>query len=279
MDYPIPDSDTAKPQPGLLKTIGILNIVFGGFLLLFGLGCLNVTAPALVGGVPLRVEPDALQVVFDELRNVQIKFLTDQEKAAASDAERTRLKKERLELEAKHLRVKDEIDFPRINNELSLSRLGSYLWLDMLGGPVLNLLFVFSGIGLILRKNWARLVALAIAALKLVRLVALTALLVGSVIPHLSAAFDSLLATETGRQVITRAIQRQQAQQGAPPGGPQPSPEEIAHAFRGVSTGFAIFFACFGSVYPLVVLILLTRPGARAASFDGESWPADVAEF
>ena len=198
---------------------------------------------------------------------------------ARTDAERKRLNKQRLEVEAKHPRVKDEVDFPKANAELSLSQLKTYLWLDVLGGPVLNLLLVFSGVGLILRKNWARLLALAIAALKLVRLVALTALLVGSVIPHLSAALDSLMDTDMGRQVITRAIQRQQAQQGAPPGGPQPSPDEIAHALRGVSTGFAIFFACFGSVYPLVVLILLTRPGARAATVRDESWPAGPQEF
>jgi len=279
MDNLTPDSVTPKPQPGLLKAIGILNIIFGGALLLYGLSCLNVTAPALVGSVPLRIEPEMTQAVFDGLRDVQIEFLRDQEKAAGTDAERKRLKKERLEVEAKHARVKDEVDFPKINAELSLSWLGPYLWLDVLGGPVLNLLFVFSGIGLLLRKNWARLVALATAALKLLRLAALTVLLVGAVIPHLSAVFDSLLATDMGRQVITQAIQRQQAQQGAPPGGPQPSPDEIAHALRGVSTGFAIFVACFGSVYPLVVLILLSRPGARAASLVGESWPADVPEF
>ena len=279
MDDLAPDSVSPRPQPGLLKTIGILNIIFGGALLLYGLSCLNVTAPALVGSVPLRIEPEMTQAVFDGLRDEQIKFLREQEKVARTDAERKRLNKQRLEVEAKHPRVKDEVDFPKINAELSLSRLKTYLWVDVLGGPVLNLLFVFSGIGLLLRKNWARLVALATAALKLVRLVVLTGLLVGSVIPHLSAVFDSLLATDMGRHVITEAIERQQAQQGAPPGGPQPSPDEIAHALRGVSTGFAIFVACFGSVYPLIVLILLTRPGARAASLGGESWPAEAPEF
>jgi hypothetical protein len=279
MDALAPDSATPRPQPGLLKSIGILNIIFGGALLLCGLSCLNMTAPALVGNVPLQIEPQMTQAVFDGLRDEQIKFLREQELAASTDAERKRLNKQRLEVEAKHPRVKDEINFPKINAELSLSRLKTYLWLDVLGGPVLNLLFVFSGIGLILGKNWARLVALVTAAAKLLRLIALTGLLLGAVIPHLSAVFDSLMATDTGRQVITQAIERQQAQQGAPPGGPQPSADEIAHALRGVSTGFAVFLACFGSVYPLIVLIILTRPGARAASLAGDSWRAEAPEF
>jgi hypothetical protein len=279
MDDLKPGSVKPVPQPGLLKTIGVLNVLFGGALLLYGLSCLNVTAPLLVGRIPLRFEPELTQAVFDGLRDEQVKFLRDQEKAAPTDAERKRLMKERLDVEAKHSRVKDEVDFAKINTELSLSRLGFYLWVDVLGGPVLNLLFVFSGFGLLLRKNWARLVAAATAALKLLRLVVLTGLLIFAVIPHVCAVFDSFMATDTGRQVITQAIQRQQAQQGAAPGGPQPSPDEIARALRGVSTVLAVFVACFGAVYPLIALILLTRPGARAASFEEETSPADAAEF
>ncbi len=277
MDSLTPQSFSPKPQPGVLKTIGILNIIFGGALLLCGLACLNITVAPVVRGVPLRIEPKETQAVFDELRNEQIKSLREQEKAAQTDAERERLKKELLEVEAKHPRVEDEIDFAKINAELAW--LGTYIRLDVLSGPVLNLMLVVSGIGLVLRQNWARLLALATAALKLVRLVALTALLLGSVIPRVGAALDSLLVTDMGRQVITQAIQRQQAQQGVPPGGPQPSPEEIARGLRGFGTGFAIFVACFGAVYPVIVLILLTRPGARAATLRDESWPAGPQEF
>ena len=195
----------------------------------------------------------------------------------ATDAERERFKQEQLDLKAKPPRVKDEIDFPKINAQLGW--LETYLRLDVLTSPILNLLLVVSGIGLILRKNWARILALATAALKLIRLVGLTAFLVSSVIPGVSDAFDSLLATETGRQIIAQKIEEQQAQQGAPPGGPMPSPEEIARVLRGIGTGGAIFVACFGSVYPIIVLILLTRPGARAASLAGESWPPEDSGF
>jgi hypothetical protein len=272
-----PDAAAPTPMPGLLKTIGILNMLFGGALLLCGLGCLSMTVPAVVRGVPLQIEPQTTQAVFDELRHEQIKTLRELEKAAAEGTERERLKKERLALEAKHPQVRDEIDFPKVNAELAW--LGTYLRLDVLSGPILNLLLVVSGIGLILRKNWARVLALATAALKVLRLLALAALLVGSVIPRLSTALDNLLATEMGRQVITQAIERQQAQQGAAPGAPRPSPEEIARTLRGFGTGFATFLACFGSIYPIIVVILLSRPGARAATDAGESDPAEASGF
>jgi hypothetical protein len=274
---PEPESDAPEPLPGLLTTIGILNIVIGGALLLCGLGCLTLTAATVVRGVPLRIEPEETQAFFDEIRNEQIKSLRKQEQATATDTERDRLRKERLAVEAKHLRVTDELDFPKINAELS--RLGSYLRLDVLSGPVLNLLLVISGIGLVLRRNWARVLAIATATLKFFRLLGLTTLLVGSVIPHLSAAFDILLATEIGRQTITHAVAVHQAQQGLPPGAPKPTPKEIARALPGTGTGFATFLACFGSIYPIVVLILLSRPGARAAALPVRSPAEETPEF
>ena len=159
--------------------------------------------------------------------------------------------------------MEKEIDFPKVNARLSW--LATYLRLDVLSGPVLNLLLVVSGIGLVLQQNWARVLGMAAAALKVLRLVALTALLVGAVIPRVGSVLDELLTTDVGRQALTQAIEQQQARQGGAPGGPQPSPEEFTRLFRGAGNVFAIFLACLGSIYPIIALILLSRPGARAA--------------
>jgi hypothetical protein len=250
------------PQPGVLKAIGILNIFFGGMLLLCGLGCLNWTAPVVVANKPLQIEPVTTQAFFDEMRRQRIDDLRAREEAAGREDERDRIKKERAEVEAKHPRVEEEIDFPRVNADLVwLSR---YLWYDLVSGPVLNLLLVVAGVGLVLRKNWARWLALATAALKIVRLVALGAFLATVVIPRVGGSLDALLATEMGRSVITQAIE-QQARQGGGPPGPQPGPREVVRLFRGLGTVSVFAFLCLSSIYPLVVLILLSRPGARAA--------------
>src|SRR4051812_30429553 len=101
---------SAVPQPGLIKTIGILNILIGGMLLLCGLGYLNMTAPAVVGGKPLRLEPGPTQVFFDELRRQRIDDLLAREQAAGTEAEKDRIRERRRAVEAKHPDVVKEID-------------------------------------------------------------------------------------------------------------------------------------------------------------------------
>jgi hypothetical protein len=71
-----------------------------------------------------------------------------------------------------------------------------------------------------------------------------------------------------GRQLVTHVIEQQQTQaQAHGPGQPAPqvSPQEVARMIRGFSTVYAVCFVCLGAIYPLVALILLSRPGARAA--------------
>jgi hypothetical protein len=176
-------------------------------------------------------------------------------------AERERIGKERAELLAKNPRVEQEIDFPKVNADLA--SLARYLRFDLLSGPFLNMLLVVAGAGLVLRKNWARVLGIVTAALKLVRLVALGAFLGLVVIPRLGGTLDALLATEMGRSVISQVIEQQERQGGSPP-GPRPSPQDVVQMFRGAGTVSAFAFLCFAAIYPLVVLILLSRPGARA---------------
>src|SRR4051794_7417312 len=95
------------PQPGVIKTIGILNIFFGGLLLLCGWGCLNATAPVVVANMPLRIEPVTTQVFFDEMRRQRIDDLRAREQAAGEGDERDRIRKEREEFEAKRPRVEE----------------------------------------------------------------------------------------------------------------------------------------------------------------------------
>src|SRR5262249_52661785 len=113
-----PGASAPRPQTGMVKTIGILNILFGGMLLLCGLGCLASSAQAVLGTSPMQIDPKSAQTFFDELRNQRIKDLRAREKAATKDEDKEKIAKELSEVEAKHPRVEDEIDFPKVNGEL-----------------------------------------------------------------------------------------------------------------------------------------------------------------
>jgi hypothetical protein len=260
-----------RPQPGLLRTIGVLDILFGAVFLLGGLAGLKVTAPVVIHGMPLEIDPPVAQAFFDEIRQQRLNDLHARQREAATEAERDRVRREAATLEAMHPRVADEVDLPRVN--ANLAWLVRYLKIDLLTGPPLNLLMVIAGIGLMWRRNWARRLGAGTAALKIVRLIALAVFLLGFALPRLSTSLDALLDSQMGRQLITHAITQQRAQLGnvAAGGGPPPSPKEVVRMFRDSGMVSAIVFVCVASIYPAIALILLCLPGARAACAGGEA--------
>src|SRR4051794_11753721 len=136
MDYTSALSAPASPQPGLVKTIGILNVFIGGVLLIGGLACLKFTAPAVVGNMPLKIEPGPTQAFFDVLRSQRIVDLVARRQEAGTVAERERIEVELERVESIHPDVIKEIDFPKVNADLVW--LARYLRLDLLSGLVLN---------------------------------------------------------------------------------------------------------------------------------------------
>jgi hypothetical protein len=260
---------TPQPQPGLIKTIGILNLLIGGVYLLGGSGCLILAAPTVLINEPLRIDPETTRAFFDEIRRQRIDDLSAREQASGTEGERARLRDVRRKVEAKRPRVDAQIDFPKVNS--GLGWMTRYLGFDLSTGLALNLLLVVAGVGLVLKRNWARVLGLWTAALKLVRLIALAAFLIAVVIPRLGGTFDALLATEMGPELIAHVVDQQRARQddGGTPVGSQPGRDEVVRMIRGFGIVSAISFVCVGSIYPLVALLLLSRPGARAACVSG----------
>jgi hypothetical protein len=261
MDRPPAAPPDPKPQPGLIKTIGVLNILVGAPLLLCGLGCLSLTAPVVSGKTPLRLEPAETQAFADAIRSERIRKLSARAQQAGAE-ERDSIEKTISGLRRKPPRVEDELDFPRVNAELGW--LARYLKLELLTGPLLNALLVVSGFGLLLRQAWARRLGMVTAALKIIRLVGLAVLLVVLVLPHAGAALAMLLKTDAGRQIITQAIEEQQPSSPAQ-APPPPKPAEVVAAARSFTIIFALAFVCVGSIYPAIALIVLGTAGARAA--------------
>jgi hypothetical protein len=243
-------------RPGLPKTIGVLDLVFGGVLLLCGAGGLSTLGPFLVRNNPLQIDPAETR---EGMRQLLIDDLRNQESGAATPAEKNRLRKARLELESRPSDLASKVDFTAINRDLPwLSR---YLWADLLSGTVLNVLLIVSGIGLIRLKQWGRRLGVWVAATKLVRLVALCALLTAIVVPSLSRVLGQFARTDVGEAYVRQAVEL-----GSPAGSTlQLSASEIVEIIRALGYGYALMSLGLGAIFPAVSLLVLTRPGARLA--------------
>lgn len=257
-----PDPTAVVPRPALPRTLGIANVLLGSCFFLCGLGCLRVTSAVLDQIHTVKLDQDAAQAMFDQIRRDRITELQRQEDAAPAGASKAALKTKREALAAEHPKVKKPIDFPAINQQLRWP--SYYLWADVITGPMLNLLMLASGIGLIQLRGWARKLALWVAGLKIVRLVALAGMLMIVVIPHLSDAFAILMNTEVGDEIL-RTIEEKQGQPGMPVGAPPIDLRNLGPALRGGGSVVTVFTLGLALIYPILTLVVLTRPAVRAA--------------
>jgi hypothetical protein len=130
---------------------------------------------------------------------------------------------------------------------------------DMGTGFVLNILMLVSGIALCYHKNWGRITAIWVAILKIVLLIALYTFFALVLVPVMVKGFNEMFQEMFDEMA-----------KAAPPGRKMaaPPPGELAQLgmFMGIAmTATAVGTVIFGSIYPAVVLILLTRPRVKAA--------------
>lgn len=259
----------SDPRPGLFRTIGVLNLIFGGGLLLYGTGCLNVVAPFLVRNNPLRLDRAYAEEVVDLMRRQMIEDLRAREQSAPDGAEKARVGKVRLDLESASPRLDRQVDFRRVNGDLPW--LARYLWADVLTGPVLNLLMIVAGAGLVPRKRWGRKLAVWVAAMKVLRLIGLSAFLAFVVVPHMTRTAAEFARTEVGEAMLRAAMDPSGNRQGAlalP--SSRLSPAEFVQVLSAFGTSYAILTLAFGVIYPVVVLVVLNRADVRAAAREAD---------
>jgi hypothetical protein len=252
---PLPEPVT--PQPGLPRTIGVLNLVFGFILLLWGGLSLFVLGPFLVENNPFQLDPVMTRHVVEGVRRDLIETLRSGEKTAGDEAEKRRLSSSRVALESAQTDLAKQVDFGAINRNLPwVSR---YLWVDTVSGPALNLLMVVSGVGLLLLSRWGRSMAVLVAALKLLRLLGVSILLAVAAVPAVATTTGKLVRTDVGKAVV----------KGASGASALPSvqldPDEFVRIVAALGYGYALMSFGLGAIYPLIVLIVLRRPGAVAA--------------
>lgn len=247
-----PPPPAELPKSSAAKTIGILNIVFGSILLLCVIcSGLNAIMQSALGPM-FGMQQQQLQQAMQQEQQQRLEQLQEQEKAAKEEKEKQELRAKQQALRAQP--VPKMPDFAKLAEDV---RFLGYTIADVVSGFVLNVLMLISGIALVRYKEWGRKTALWVAALKIVRLVALNTFLALVLVPHITRGFTSMFQEMFDEMA-----------KAAPPGQRMPGQAEITQmgTMIGVMmTVFAVAMVILGVIYPVVVLIVLSRPRVKAS--------------
>jgi hypothetical protein len=247
-DYASPADQTEGPPTSIPRVIGIMNIIFAGLLLLCGLWqIVNVALQSTMAPMMAGQQAQA-QKAMEQQRQAELRDLQQREKASKDPQE-----KAALQAQEKALQAQPVPNLPDMTQFMNNPRTKTFTLADAATGMLLNILLLVSGIGLLKYREWGRVTALWVAALKIVRLIALYSFFIVAIVPDAVQQF--------------RRIFEEMAKAG-PPGQKGPGPEQFATfatAMGIAMTVYGILMILIGSIYPLVVLILLTRPRVKAA--------------
>jgi len=238
------------PNPQVPRTFGTMNIVFGGLLLLLGVGYI-----ALWVIMPYYTRPIMAQAVQQQAdrkaqRETKLADLKRQE-----DAAKTKEGKESFQTQRENLEKDVEPDMSELMelsnwNVFSDLRLAIYYCTELGTGILLNLLAVVSGVGLLGLAEWARRLAVGAAWAKIVRWVAMTIVTMVLVLP-----------------ITTQKMEKVYSKMNLPRGGGSGPIAAVGMAQMQAIGGaiFMVFSAVIASIYPGLSIWFLTRPQARAA--------------
>jgi hypothetical protein len=210
-----PGGRVIVPQPQIPKTFGILNLIFGGLLLLYGLGeaVVVVAMPYL-----MSMGQESLQQVQTQekaKRQAEIAELKEREATAKTAAEKTKIAAERRARESL-----PEPDMTPIFTDVQelQGRARVIQWPQIGSGLLLNALMIVSGAGLIGLKEWARKLVLGVAGFKVLRLVALTT--------------ATLLFLPTQMKQTQAMLARMEAQMNRAAAKTSPNPASLSNAVQ-----------------------------------------------
>jgi hypothetical protein len=245
---------SALPSPRIPKVMGILNIGFGSALILFGV-CMGMYVAALPfiskGMIQIQKKAEADE---DARRKAELKAVDDAIEAAETEAAKKELQEERKAIEARpKIMITPGMDWTQMgfNDRPFLI----YSWVEVVTGLLLNVLLIVSGIGLVRRKTWGLNLGIWTGAAKIVRLLLVYSYFAVAVVPP--------MAQKTGEMAAKMVVQQQQAMGKKAPANLEPS--LLIRIYSITYSVTAVAMILLGSIYPAILLFLLTRPGARAA--------------
>jgi hypothetical protein len=249
-----------RPRTAIPKVIGILNIVFGSLLALCSI-CFGLSLAAQSAMGPMfAAQQQQFQQMLEADRQQKLQEL--QKRAQAADNA-----KEKAAIQAQELALKGQ-PLPKMPDMTKFTQDPVYQLygiVDVVTSLILNVLMIVCGIGLVRYAEWGRQLGLWVAALKIVRLVVLYGFFIVVVVPRLTRAITSMF----------QEMVEQMAKAGPPAKG-MPGPAQMAQ--MGTSLGImytasAIGVVLLGVIYPIIVLILLSRPRVKAACVSSAPTP------
>jgi hypothetical protein len=183
-----------------------------------------------------------------------LKRLDEQQQTAKTDEEKAVIvaQKEQLKNRPRPFTPDTTVGLKMMNDPVYRR----FMWAEYATGIPLNVALLISGIGLMRMKPWGRSLSNATAALKLVRALVLMMVTVLVVAPNMTK-FLGKTFDDMGRQIA--------AQQ---PARGQQTKDVMGIRTRvtgAILTGVYVVTYLLAMIYPVVLLVLLNRPGARAA--------------
>lgn len=261
---PIEKLDTPTSQP--VETIGILNIVFGGLLLI----CIPCVAGyfALIAnlGPFMKMQNKEIQDRFDARQKERLDALAAEAKKAETEEQKASIRERRARVLTEPRPVIATPDFDVLMAEFKDPRVLTYYGVNFGTAMVLNLLMLISGFGLIRFREWGRRMSVGVAWVKLVRLLLVATVSIVVIIPMTTRSMVDAM----------KKLERDTQAAGAPAADPKEA-AEFAEQMAMMSTVYEIGMLLAGSIYPAISLWFLTRPGARAAclpSMPPQEWEA-----
>jgi hypothetical protein len=241
------------PNPQVPRTFGMMNIVFGGLLLLMGAGYIAMWVLMPYYTKPIMARAVQEQADRKAKREAQIADLKRQE-----DAAKTKEDKENFQVQRENLERNVEPDMSEFMdlsnwNVFSDFRLAIYYCTELGVGILLNLLMVISGVGLLGLAEWARRLAVGVAWAKILRWVAMTILTMVLVLP---------ITTQKMQKAFDKIEQQTKVRAGAATPFPMGGLAQLTLISGAVTV---VFEALVFSIYPGLSIWFLTRPRVRAA--------------
>jgi hypothetical protein len=255
---PLPPAPVMRRPTSTPKIFGILNIVFGAFLILaglcgtFGLFVQRAMAPLITA--QQNQMRQSFQANQQAERDAELRKLELAEEAAQSEEAKQTIKVQRQALEATPMPVMPVIPDMSKMYAINDARVITFAVTDMLSAMVLNILMIVSGAGLLRMREWGRKTAIGMAIAKLVRLIVMQACNVFLVLPIVT-------------KQMTEGMQEMMSQMPAGPGG-APPPQfgtQFAMVMGTMMSASAVCVAIVGAVYPILLLWFLTAEDAKAA--------------
>ena len=246
------------PKPAIPQTLGILNVIFGVLMVLYGLCMVGVLAAAgpMMQFAEKTVKDAQSKVEAQQQAQLkaQQKVFDEREKAATTEEEKKAIQQERDAAVANQAPMV-KVDMSAATDVLKDPTIMGFSYLQMVTGLILSVILLVSGIGLIRLLPWGRSLAVAWAGLQILQVVLLTGISIAYIQPIQAANQEKMLAK----------LEANAKAPGAAPGMAESVKMSRAMSTSGATTIMAVGSAVVGSIYPVIVLILLSRPAARAA--------------